>query len=82
MSVLSACVSVHHVYAWCLPRSKKGIGFPVAGVGVAVSNHVGARNPSPLEEHAVLLTTGPSLQLLEKFYVDLWLEELWSVMPR
>lgn len=32
MSVLPACIHMHHVYAWHLPRQKEGIGSPVTGV--------------------------------------------------
>lgn len=28
ISVLLACMSVHHIHAWCLLRSKEGIGSP------------------------------------------------------
>ena len=33
MSVLISCVSVCHMYTWCLHRSDKGNGFPGTEVG-------------------------------------------------
>lgn len=43
MSVLSTCLSMHHMHAWCPQRLEEGAGFP--GAGVTVVNHrVGAGN--------------------------------------
>lgn len=42
MSVLPACMSVHH--AWCPWWSDESIRYPETGVTDVVSQHVGARN--------------------------------------
>lgn len=39
-----ASTSVHHVNAWCLPRSEEDIGSPETQLLIVVSCHLGARN--------------------------------------
>ena len=39
MSVLPACVSEHHMYAWCLQRSEEGTGYPGTDLYMFVSRH-------------------------------------------
>lgn len=64
MSVLPACISVHHMYVWCQWGLQEGIRDP----GTII---IGAYEPphgcleldsGPLEKHPVLLTTESFLQ--------------------
>jgi hypothetical protein len=62
MNVLSACVSVYHVFI-VLVETRRGIASP--GTGVTDSCELPCEcwelNLGPLEEQAVLLTIEPSL---------------------
>lgn len=61
MSLFSTYVCAHHMHAWCLWRSEKGVGS--LGTGVTHGHETPCRcwalNPSPLQKQ-VLLTTEPS----------------------
>ena len=64
ISVLHACMSVHHVHAWC-PRRPKGV-IRSLGTGVDDYCELSCRylkpSPGPLVMKPVLLTPNPSLQ--------------------
>lgn len=59
MSILSTCVYMYHVCAWCLQMPERDIGSPKTGVTDSYG-YLG-QNPGPLEEHRVCLTTELSL---------------------
>lgn len=61
MNLLSTYVYVHHMHAWYLWRSEKGVGSLGPGVinGHETPCWCWALNPSPLQKQ-VLLTTEPS----------------------
>jgi hypothetical protein len=64
MSVLSSCMSVHHMYAWCLQRSEEGIMAPRTGVtdNFELPWRYWELDLGPLKEQQALLPTEPSLQ--------------------
>lgn len=64
LSVLPACVYVYHVYAWYPWSAEEGIGFQHWSYeGLEAIIGLLGLNVGPLQEHQVLLTTEPSLQL-------------------
>lgn len=67
LGVLPACVSGHHVYAWCPQRLEEGVRSP----GLYLQEVVGARNWTwgPLEEQPMLLATESPLQLPLKIFL-------------
>jgi E3 ubiquitin-protein ligase NEDD4 len=70
MSVLPACMSVHHMHTWCLWRPEEGVGSP--GIGVTDSCELPCGcwelNSGPLKKQPVLLTTEPSLNPTPTFF--------------
>lgn len=50
---------MHYMFAWCLKRPEEGIKFPETGV--TGNFECWELNLCPLEDHAVLVTTEPSL---------------------
>jgi hypothetical protein len=65
MFVLPACMSVHHMCAWCLRKPEDSDPLEkVFTVSGEPSWRCWELNPGPLEEQPVLLTAEPSLQLL------------------
>lgn len=55
MGILSACVSVRLVHAWCRRRPEGSVRSP--GTGVIDDCEQLHGHPGPLEEQPVLLTT-------------------------
>lgn len=70
MSVLSACLYVYHMFAWCERRSEEGITCPGNGVtdGCEMNCWCWELNLDPLQEQLVLLTTKQSLQPPGSFF--------------
>jgi hypothetical protein len=64
MSVLSQCIYVHHMHAWCPQKSEEGVRVPGTRVMSICEPPCGCQelNLGPLQEHPVLLTAGQSLQ--------------------
>lgn len=54
MSIMSTCVSLHRVCAWCLQMSEKGVGSPETIVtdGCEPPTECWEPNLSPLQEQA------------------------------
>lgn len=48
MSVLLACMYVHHVRAYCLLRSEEGVGCSGTGAQKIVTYRVGAGSPNSI----------------------------------
>lgn len=66
MSILLVCLYVCNGCMWCLRRPGEGFGSLGTGIKDGCGCHVETEpNPDPLEEQQVLLTSGPSLQLLD-----------------
>lgn len=64
MGILSECLPVNFLGAWCPKRPEEGVRFPETEVLLTVvSCHMGVRNQNsgPLEEQQEFLTTKPSL---------------------
>lgn len=61
----SACMSVHHIHAWCLRKPEEGVRFSQAGVaeGYVMRSGYWDLNLHPLEEQPWLLTAELSLWL-------------------
>ena len=64
MSVLSQCIYVHHMHAWCPQKSEEGVRVPGTRVMSICEPPCGCQelNLGPLQEHPVLLIAGQSLQ--------------------
>lgn len=58
-------MSVHHMHAWYRRRQEEGIGSSGIGVTDGCEPHYERRelNPGPRQEHHVLITAEPSLQI-------------------
>ena len=61
MSILPACMSVHHVCAWCLWRSEDDVGSSGAGDTSVCEVPCECRDSN--QEQPVLSTAEPSLQV-------------------
>jgi hypothetical protein len=76
MSVLSACVSVHHMHAWCPQRPEEGIGSPGTGVTMwlLAAMLVLRTKPRHPEEQPMLFAAeplpSPSCLLLASFWIN------------
>lgn len=72
MSILQACVSVHHMPLWCLSRPEGGLQSP--GVGVTDSCELQSgyckSNTGLLEKQSLFLTSDPSFQPLFFFFLN------------
>jgi hypothetical protein len=68
MGALPACMSVHHMNAWCPKRSEEGDGSPRTRIkdGYKALRGCCELNLGLLEEKLVLLTTEPLLQHTSK----------------
>ena len=66
VAVLSTCMSVDHVYVSCLWKLEGAVSSPETGVTDICKFPCRSweLNLGPSKEESVLLTTGPSLQLL------------------
>ena len=67
MSVLSGCMYVHHMCAWCLRRPEEGVGSPGTGAmdGCELPCGCWELNRGPLQEQQGLFTAEPPLQPLQ-----------------
>lgn len=90
MGIWSACMTVHHIFAWFLGRPEEGIGSPETQVreGCQLPCEGWESTLGLLEAQPVLLSTQPSLQShgfyikLQRFYLyssDSWRNKvLWE----
>lgn len=90
MGIWSACMTVHHIFAWFLRRPEEGIGSPETQVreGCQLPCEGWESTLGLLEAQPVLLSTQPSLQphgfyiKLQRFYLyssDSWRNKvLWE----
>lgn len=71
VGALTACVSVHHICAWCPRRQEEAADSPRTGVVDDCGLSCGCWDLSPalLEEQPELLTTDSPLQPYDKFYI-------------
>ena len=63
MNILHACTYVHHIHAWYLWGSEKGIRFSGTGIIDGIESPCGCwkQNPGPLLEPQAFLSAKPSL---------------------